>query len=265
MKHFSPSLIATGLIVVLSNICSVPSIEAHSNRHSGIVPVSRLASSVKPVTKSSDLEIIGTQVQYLKKIDSLVFNLQVKGIAGKTRPVAKGKLDGAPVLAYVFPTTLKPEDVGFGGTQGIVALAVTSHPDFNDTPLERNNTRMTHDNYGMIFHTHWVVLGKDERVPGGLAVREFKKGDKNAILPPTNPGLPMYLDSPGFSVVLSGNNLKVVVPAQRVNRKVDFKFDAVAAYMEVNTSDKKRPLLGVYQVYSVSSGNLSLPYNVQSE
>ena len=52
--------------------------------------------------------------------------------------------------------------------------------------------------------------------------------------------------------------------AQRVNDVTDFNFDAVTAYMEVNTSDGNRPLLGVYQVYDVSSGDLSLPYSVQA-
>jgi len=36
----------------------------------------------------------------------------------------------------------------------------------------------------------------------------------------------------------------------------------VTAYMEVNTSDDARPMLGVYEVYDVLSGDLSLPYGV---
>ena len=63
--------------------------------------------------------------------------------------------------------------------------------------------------------------------------------------------MPMYMDSPGFSVVAEGNKLKVLVPAQRVSNNTDFNFDGVTPYMEVNTSDENRPLLGVYQVYSV--------------
>ena len=73
----------------------------------------------------------------------------------------------------------------------------------------------------------------------------------------------IYLDSPGFSVVSDQNMLRVLVPAQRVNHNIDFNFDAVTAYMEVNTSDQNRPMLGVYEVYSVGSGDLSLPYGVQ--
>lgn len=264
MKKIELVLAGLGSSIALAITHSI-AVNAHPMPHSASTSIAQSTSPVIPVTKSSDLEILGTNVRYVKDSDLLVFELRVKGTAGKTLPKAKGKLDGAPVLAYVFPTTLKPEDVGFSGTQGIVALAITSHPDFDDTPLAHDNANMKNANYGMIFHSHWVILGKDERVPGGLAVKEFKKGDRTAILPPTNPGLPMYLDSPGFAVMLSGNTLNVLVPAQRVHNKTDFKFDGVAAYMEVNTSDSKRPMLGVYQVYSVSSGNLSLPYSVQPQ
>lgn len=265
MKRLLIASFGIGLSIVFGVTQPILKTVAHPMPHAVSVSVAQSTSAVKPTAKSPDLEILATRVRYQKDLDLLVFEQQVKGSAGNTLPTARGKLDGAPVLAYVFPTTLKPEDVGFGGTQGIVALAVTSHPDFDDTPLAHDNTNLNHVNYGMIFHTHWVVLGKDERVPSGLAVREFKKGDKTAILPPTNPGMPMYLDSPGFSVVLSGNTFRVLVPAQRVHHKTDFKFDGVAAYMEVNTSDSKRPMLGVYQVYSVSSGDLSLPYRVQPQ
>lgn len=210
-----------------------------------------------------DLELTHAQVSYLSDLDLLVFEQKVKGTMGKTLPTAAGQMDTAPVLGYVFPTTLKPEDVGFNSTEGIVALAVTSHPDFDDTPLWDEDNDNDYANDGVIFHTHWVILTQDERVTGGLSVKEFKKEDKSVILPPTNPGMPMYMDSPGFSVVERENTLKVLVPAQRVNRNTEFNFDGVTAYMEVNTSDENRPLLGVYQVYSVSSGDLSLPYTIE--
>ena len=105
---------------------------------------------------------------------------------------------------------------------------------------------------------------EDKRVAGGLAVKEFKKGDATVKLPPTAPGMPMYMDSPGFNVVTKDNRIRVIVPAARVNRRTDFKFDAVACYMQVNTSDMMMPMLGVMTVYSVASGNLSLPYAVKN-
>ena len=189
---------------------------------------------------NADFKIKSALVKHNSEIAVTIWEITVEGKAGKTTPTPNGKLDGAPVLGYVFPTTLKPTDVGFSATEGIVALALTSHPDFDDTPLWDENADSNFDNDGVIWHPHWVVLNQDERVPGGLAVKQFEKGDESVMLPPTNPGMPMYMDSPGFQVVTKGNKITVVVPDYRMNNKTDFKYDGVAAYMTVNTSDKKK-------------------------
>ncbi len=70
------------------------------------------------------------------------------------------------------------------------------------------------------------------------------------------------MDSPGFPVITKGNTIRVVVPLFRMNHQTNFKFDAVTAYMQVNASKADLPMLGVYTVYSVASGKLSLPYQV---
>ncbi len=240
-------------IITVAGVLSAPR-DAHAQNR-----------GVDPTPKTRDLVLTDAAVRYLEDLDLLVFEQQVEGTAGATTPEPNGALDGAPVLGYVFPTTLQPEDVGFRSVDGIVALAATAHPDFDDTPLWDESGDRNYGNDGVIYHTHWVVLTEDERVPGGLAVAEISEGEIAEVLPPTNPGMPMYLDSPGFSVVRQGNTLKILVPAQRVNDKTDFNFDAVTAYMEVNTSDESRPMLGVYEVYSVLSGDLSLPYAVSEQ
>ena len=211
---------------------------------------------------SSDLDISTASVHHNTELEHLIFTIEVKGVAGQSTPEKAGQMDGAPVLGYVFPTNLSAEDVGFSKTDGIVALALTSHPDFDDTPLWDENSNAIYDDDGIIWHPHWVVLNEDSRVAGGLSVKQFEKSDTSVKLPPTNPGMPMYMDSPGFPVVTKGNAIKVIVPLYRINRKADFKFDAVTAYMQVNTSNEKLPLLGVYNVYSIASGDLSLPYNI---
>jgi len=216
--------------------------------------------TVVPTERTDDVIIREAKARYLPELELIVFEQILVGQAGATVPAARGAMDGAPVLAYVFPTTLRPENVGFGPVEGIVALVATSHPDFDDTPLWDEAGDGRYDNDGAIFHTHWVVLNEDDRVPGGLAVREI--GDEEAILPPTNPGMPMYMDSPGLTVVLQGDTLRILVPAWRIRHALDFRFDAVTAYLEVNTSDETRPLLGVYEVYDVASGDLSLPYTL---
>jgi hypothetical protein len=251
MPHRSTVLKASLLVLTLATL---PALSQESP--------TKAEPRTTPPAAAPDLEIRSARVTYLEDLDLLVFEQKVAGRAGATVPEAAGQMDGAPVLGYVFPTTLKPEHVGFRAEEGLVALAVTAHPDFDDTPLWDEDNDRNYANDGAVFHTHWVVLGPDERVPGGLAVRQIRKEEMATVLPPTNPGMPMLMDSPGFSVLLRGDTLKVLVPAQRADHQTRFQFDAVTAYMEVALSGD-RPMLGVYRVYSVLSGDLSLPFAVQ--
>lgn len=216
--------------------------------------------------KNHDFSIEAVEVVYHEELGVTVWKIMVEGMAGNTRPVPAGQFDGAPVLVYVFPTSLDPTDVGFGKTEGIVALALTSHPDFDDTPLWDENNDMIYDNDGLTWHSHWVILVEDERVNGGYAVKEFASENRNdVVLPPTNPGMNLYLDSPGYAVKTKNNSIKTVVPNYRINNKTNFSYDAITAFMKVNTSQENLPVLGVYEVYNIASGDLSLPYEVKKQ
>lgn len=219
--------------------------------------------SGKSIAQSEDFSIKRVTVTHHSKLAISVWEIEVKGQAGRTTPTPAGQLDGAPVLGYVFPTTLSPTDVGFNKTEGILALALTSHPDFDDTPLWDENADRNFANDGIIWHPHWVILHEDSRVAGGLSVKQFDTKDTSIVLPPTNPGMPMFMDSPGFPVVANGNFIRVSVPDYRINNQTGFSYDGVTAFMQVNTSDASRPLLGVYEVYHVASGDLSLPFTVK--
>ncbi|NER15380.1 hypothetical protein GWK08_18135 [Leptobacterium flavescens] len=218
---------------------------------------------------SDDLKITSVKVTYDSDLEHHIFDIRVKGKAGESTPKAVGSVDGAPVLGYVFPTSLKSSDIGFSQVEGIVAMALTSHPDFDDTPLwdEDMDGDPTNTAEGVIWHPHWVVLVQDERVPGGLSVKSLDVDNKDLKRPTTFPGMPIYLDSPGFNVVTKGNSIKVVIPTFRMKNVTEFSFDGVAAYMQVNTGwkEKNMPMLGVYAVYSVASGDLSLPYKVEKK
>lgn len=227
-----------------------------------IISACTWGSCQQPV--NDDFVISGASVIHHEELGVTVWEISVDGQAGATTPKPAGQLHTAPVLGYVFPTSLKPVDVGFNAVEGIVALALTSHPDFDDTPLWDENVDGTFDNDGVIWHPHWVVLVEDERVKGGLSVRQFEKGDASVTLPPTNPGMPMYMDSPGFQVVNAGNTIKVVVPDYRISSQTNFNYDGVACYMEVNTEKADMPMLGVYEVYSVAGGALTLDLTVAS-
>lgn len=223
----------------------------------------------KSAINETDYAITGASVAHNKKWGQLEFEIIVKGIAGRSTSKAAGQMNGAPVDGYVFPTTLSSEDIGFSKTAGIVALALTAHPDFDDTPLWDEDGDGNYANDKIVWHPHWVVLVEDKRVPGGLAVKEFDAKDTTVVLPKTNPGMPMYMDSPGFQVITEGHSIRVVVPDYRVRFKTDFKYDAVGAYMQIATGEGEKhvsgsmPMLGVYKVYSVLSKKLSLPYRVK--
>ena len=132
--------------------------------------------------KNDNFKINKVSVTHKPDLGITIWEITVDGSAGKTTPTKVGQLDGAPVLGYVFPTTLIPTDVGFNETEGIVALALTSHPDFDDTPLWDENSDTIFDNDGIVWHPHWVVLHEDKRVTGGLAVKQFNKADKSVKL-----------------------------------------------------------------------------------
>ncbi|WCO02561.1 hypothetical protein [Psychroserpens ponticola] len=212
---------------------------------------------------NEDFNINEVNVSHHIDLGITVWEITVYGKAAQTTPIKAGQLDGAPVLGYVFPTSLKPIDVGFNQTEGIVALALTSHPDFDDTPLWDENSDNIYNNDGIVWHPHWVVLHEDKRVAGGLSVKQFQKADETVVLPPTNPGMPMYMDSPGYPVTAKMNTIKVVVPDYRINNRTDFNYDGVTAFLKVNTSNTELPMLGVYEVFSIASGDLSLPYKVK--
>ncbi len=181
------------------------------------------------------------------------FIMEVRGKAGSQKPKKVGKLQGSKVDAYVWPTKLDPSVVGFAKGSGILALAITAHPDFDDTPLFDENGDGDPNNDGADWHSHWVVLTEDRACTGGLKVRDVSPGQD--LLPATAPGLPIALDSPGMSPLIKGAIVRITVPIQGAE---NINFDAVAAKLQVHELGKA-PLLCVTGTYKIASGNLSLP------
>ena len=210
-----------------------------------------------PTTTTPTFEIAGADAQYLATTDTFVLSMSVAGEAGAVEPEPLGQVDGATVLGYVFPTTIPPEAIGFRDVTGTVALAVTSHPDFDDTPLWDETMDGDYGNDGGWYHVHWVVLTEDGASGAGLSVPSAL--DPTA-LPPTAP-MPMYLDSPGYHAFARGGSLSVLVPGWHLRGVSSFSYDAVTARMVVDASGAG-PVLRVEQVYDVLSGDLSLPRRV---
>lgn len=181
------------------------------------------------------------------------FAMEVSGVAGSIKPEATGKLTGAKVEAYVWPTRIDPAAQGFDKGSGILALAITAHPDFDDTPLYDENNDGDPANDGAGWHAHWVVLGEDKACGAALKVKDVSPGTD--LLPATAPGLPIALDSPGMSALLKGSSVRITVPLRNAENAA---FDAVTAQLQVN-SDGKAPLLCVTGVHKIASGKLSFP------
>jgi len=184
------------------------------------------------------------------------FSMEVAGIFGSEKPVPVGQLKGAKAAAYVWPTSLDPSVVGFDAGSGTLALAITSHPDFDDTPLYDENGDGDPANDGADWHSHWVVLTEDTACGAGLKVRDVSPGVD--ALPATAPWLPIALDSPGMSPILDGSMAHLTVPLEGA---ASAKFDAVTAELQVNV-EGVAPLLCVTGVHDIASGDLSMPASV---
>ncbi|WP_458095088.1 hypothetical protein [Roseomonas sp. WA12] len=183
--------------------------------------------------------------------ETAVFRIQVAGRAGATQPAATGRFEGSQVHAYVWPTSVNSAEVGFEADQGILALAVTFHPDFDDGAPGRKENRH-------VWHSHWVVLAPDAACgPGALKVRDIPAGTQPR-LPGDWPGVPLLISSPDLPPAFSGDQVEVRVPLTRAPGLRETRFDGVTAGLRVN-ANLHAPLLCVAEVFDVASGDLSLP------
>ncbi len=212
-------------------------------------------SSLKQVAaKHAAFDIVKTDIRVNDQNNWLEFSMEVSGTAGAVKPKKTGKFKNSDVYSYVWPTKIDPAEVGFEKGAGILALAVTIHPDFDDTPLFPTK--------GTDWHTHWVVLGPDDACgKGALKVIDIKDGTKPK-LPKTWPGVPLLIDSPGYAPNFLKKTLTVRVPFDNLDIIKGAAFDGVTAGLRVNAS-AHNPLLCVANVFDVASGDLSLPGKVE--
>lgn len=208
----------------------------------------------KPGNAKPAFDIVKTDIQVDRAKNWLTFSMQVSGKAGAAKPAKTGKFAGSQVFSYVWPTKIDPSEVGFDQEAGILALAVTVHPDFDDVPVFNIK--------GAEWHSHWVVLVPDETCgKGALKVKDIPEGSKPK-LPRTWPGVPILIDSPGYRPAFSGATVSVRVPFNDVSLLAGVAFDGVTAGLQVN-ANAHQPLLCVANVFDVASGDLSLPGKVE--
>jgi hypothetical protein len=209
------------------------------------------------VSKSSEkapapFDIVHTEILTAK--GEVVFRTRVRGAAGSQKPKGTGKFEGSEVYAYVWPTSLDSGDVGFEPKQGIVALAVTFHPDFDDGAKGARNRD--------VWHSHWVVLTKDDACgKDALKVKDIPAG-VTPKLPETWPGAPILIDSPAHKPVFTEDAVEVRIPLAKLGAIEGASYDGVTAGLRVN-ANLHAPLLCVAEVFDVASGDLSLPGKVE--
>ena len=229
-------------------------------RISRLLVVALFAAAVPPAASAHDITAAANakirasfdilQAKAETDGNKVTFIMTTRGTAGTERPKKTGKFAGSQVYAYVWPTKVAPEAVGFEKGAGILAAAITAHPDFNDEPLFENN--------GAKWHFHWVVLTKDTACgPAALKVKDIEAGSKPK-LPKTWPGAPILIDSPGYKPNFKANTVKVTVPFDSADIASTVAFDGVTTALKVN-GNLHAPLLCVSDVFKIGSGDLSLP------
>lgn len=223
---------------------------APSHEHRGGIAAERASEVLAP------FDIVHAKISTDGNV--AVFHMAVSGRAGESVPTASGQFAGSDVFSYVWPTTIDSYEVGFERGAGILALAVTAHPDFDDTPLFDESRDGDRTNDGGLWHMHWVVLGPDPACgEGALKVIDIPEGQRPR-LPRTWPGAPILLDSPGWQPTLDRDTVEVRVPFDDIAVVERAGFDGVTAGLRVNAS-AHAPLLCVANVFDVASGDLSLP------
>jgi len=225
--------------------------------HEGGIQAPKNATNT--TASSSAFDIVHAKITTENKIAT--FHMAVAANAGISKPTAIGGLAGSDVYSYVWPTSLNSSSVGFEANAGILALAVTSHPNFDDTPLYDENSDGNTTNDGDVWHSHWVVLQPNEACgPGALGVVDIA-ADSQPQLPKTWPGLPILIDSPGWNPTFNAETVEVRVAFDNIASLEEASYDGVTAALRVNQS-VHAPLLCVVDVKDVASGDLSLPGKV---
>lgn len=193
---------------------------------------------------SPSFDILGADI--IRYEEGVIFRMRVRGDAGKEKPSPAGDLRGSKVFAYAWPTTLNSDAVGFPPDQGIVALAVTFHPDFDDEVGAENRDR---------WHAHWLVIEKDAACDGAYKV-------KDALAEGENRTLPVMMSTPELPVRVEGEIVETIVPTMALHAIAGTNFDGMTMQLQVNSTSTK-PALCVTTLYDTASHDFSLPGEVE--
>lgn len=228
----------------------------------GLGGVALADAITSPVSEAVDptFDILNTEV--LKDGDFLRFRMTMRGNAGTSLPARTGNFEGSQMYAYIWPTSADSAAAGFPRGQGLLALALVSHPDAVE---DVGGTRFSAD-----WHPHWMVL-----VPamacGPYGLRVVDGGARPAPNAPPNVNAPAVAGAiagavPGGAPLLStvarlpsamtGPTVEVRVPAAMMGDPQALRFDGMTATLLV-AGVGQSPVMCV-RPFDVASGRLVL-------
>lgn len=173
--------------------------------------------------------------------DFLHFRMTLRGNAGASLPPRTGQFEGSQMYAYIWPTSADSSAAGFPRGQGLLALALISHPDVVENVGGRQLSAE--------WHPHWMVLAPSMGCgPYGLRIM-----DGMAAAPGTRPlmTVPASLNS-----AMTGNMVDVRVPAAMLGDTNTLRFDGLTASLAASSGGPS-PLVCV-RPFDVASGRLVL-------
>lgn len=174
----------------------------------------------------------------------LSFRMTVRGEAGAQTPAAERRKARGEIYAYIWPMNVDTVKAGFPPGQGLLAIALVNHPDFDDGPaLSRNSEG---------WHSHWFVLVPDKACgSNGLKVKEMAEDTVKGS------GLPVMTSAPDFPVSHEGSMAEVRVPRALLGDMVALRFDGLTASLQMSDAETP-PFMCISQVFDVASKGLTL-------
>lgn len=196
---------------------------------------------LSPVNEQIDPAFDIQSAEVRRDGDFLFFRMALRGNAGMSVPPRTGKFPGSQMYAYLWPTSADSSAAGFPRGQGLLALALVSHPDLVETVGSME--------FSIDWHPHWMVLVPAMGCgPFGLRIMEGK---------PAAPGaLPLLTTVASLPSAMAGPAIEVRVPAGQLGDPGALRFDGMTASI-VATSAAPQPLLCVRPI-DVASGRLAL-------
>jgi len=207
----------------------------------GLGGVALADAITSPVSQAVDPTFDIRTTEVLLDGDFLRFRMTMRGNAGASLPPRTGTFEGSQMYAYIWPTSADSAAAGFPRGQGLLALALVSHPDQVE---DMGGTKFSAD-----WHPHWMVL-----VPAmGCGPYGLRVMDGAPVMPG---GMPLLSVAAALPSAMTGPTVEVRVPVSMLGKPAALRFDGMTASL-LATSSGPSPLLCV-RPFDVASGRLVL-------